>query len=123
MSAVRIDARRGRLVQRVEVDARRAAVQQLDGLRGGLRDAQRRDRRVVVAATLQLREQRRAGCWRRTAPVMRSISATVRIGMSPGTIGTSMPAAAGALDEVEVDAVVEEQLGDDEVERRRRPWP
>ena len=47
---------------------------------------------------------------------MRSIPATVRIGISPGTIGTVMPAARARADEVEVDAVVEEQLGDDEVE-------
>src|SRR3954452_18689844 len=48
-------ARRGRLVQRVEVDARRAAVKKFDGLRGGLGDARRRVRRIIGAATLQLR--------------------------------------------------------------------
>ena len=49
---------------------------------------------------------------------MRSIPATVRIGISPGTIGTRDAGGARALDEVEVDAVVEEQLGDDEVQAR-----
>ena len=40
------------------------------------------------------------------------------IGMTPGMIGTSMPIAARALDEVEVDGVVEEQLGDEELRAR-----
>ena len=40
------------------------------------------------------------------------------IGITPGTIGTSIPAAPRALDEVEVHGVVEEQLGDQEVDAR-----
>ena len=36
------------------------------------------------------------------------------IGMMPGMIGTSMPIVAGALDELVVAAVVEEQLRDQE---------
>ena len=43
--------------------------------------------------------------------------------MMPGTIGHGDAGGARARDEVEVDAVVEEELRDDEVERRRRPWP
>ena len=61
------DARRGGLVQRVEVDAGRAAVEQLDGLGGGLRDAERERRRLVVAAAFELGLQRRRDGWRRTA--------------------------------------------------------
>ena len=48
--------------------------------------------------------------------VMRSIPATLRIGMMPGDDRDVDAGGAGALDEVEIDPIVEEKLGDDEVE-------
>ena len=44
------------------------------------------------------------------------------IGTIPGMIGTSMPGRARRRHEVEVDLVVEEELGDQERSRPRRPW-
>ena len=53
--------------------------------------------------------------------VIRSIEARLVMGMMPGTMGTVMPGRAGAGDELEVAAVVEEQLGDEHVDARRAP--
>ena len=109
-------ARRRRLVQRVEVDAGRAAREQLATLQRGPLDADL-ERALLVrlahrsSACSSSRGVSEVGALR-SAPRR---FARLTIGMMPGTIGTVMPAARARADEAEVVLVVQEELGDQEL--------
>ena len=84
------------------MDAGRAAREQVGALQGGVGDAELGDRLVVVLGRPPAARSRRGGIVAPHMLVKRLICSTFVIGMMPGTIGTSMPAGAGPLDEVEV---------------------
>ena len=67
-SALRIARVAGRAVERVEVDARRAVGEQVGALQRRVGDAEVGHRARLVAAQLELAQQRRAGSSRRTSP-------------------------------------------------------
>ena len=85
-------AGRRRLVEHVEVDAGGAAREQVGALQGRVGDAELEDRvglvGVPVERLVQVRGDRRAA-----ALVKRLIWSAFVIGMIPGMIGTSIPAA------------------------------
>ena len=88
-----VAARRGRAVERVEVQPRRAAPEQLAALRGGPLDADLERALVVVAG----RVERAAELFGNARAAQRaSCAGSTRVlttGMMPGTIGTVIPAA------------------------------
>ena len=85
-------AGRGGAVERVEVDARGAAPQEVLALEGGVGHAHLAGRLGVLAADLQA-AWRRGGMVAPHIAVKRSTCSTFVKGMMPGTIGTATPAA------------------------------
>ena len=109
------DRARGRgAVERVEVDAGRAAGQQLGALQRRVGDAELEHGVGVVGAPARAPRAAAAGMLGPHMPVIVLIWPRSVIGMMPGRIGTSMPAARASSTKREVELVVEEQLGDQE---------
>ena len=107
-------AGRRRPVERVEVDSRarrRAAARRTAGPRRRRRARTRPARLPPAAANAA---SSRGGIEASQSSQIRFVWAKLATGMTPAMIGTSIPARPRRGDEVEVDLVVEEELGDQE---------
>src|ERR1051326_7110978 len=105
----------GAAVQGIEMDAGRTVFQQVDALRGGVGDSQFHDGVGIVATAVELFGEVE-GYGGATADHETLNLRGIGDGHDSGNDGHFNPDAPGTLDEFEIVAVVEEKLGDDEIQ-------
>ena len=96
----------------------RARDQQLGALLRRVGDAELELGLLVASRGARTHLRGGTGSRRRRGSQIRFVWAKLATGITPGMIGTSIPRRPRRVDEVEVDLVVEEELGDQEARRR-----